>query len=532
MSEFEKYDATTHPVITKVGDYNNIIKHAFERGASFIARKNGANYELIYGHAENQAGKIVTAATDTDALTLLNWLKNNAAENCLTLFVAGDYTVSAKFSTTKKLRFHGEGSGTRILPGGSFDALDPTNLSLLNIVWRDADGVDHDASFDPNLFEDALRKVTVGGGGGYVSITMDDANDEQYDFAYPIFEALGIPFCLCINTDDVGQAGKLTWAEINTMLAGMGGLLEISSHSKTHPSALPLAESEFTASKQAIIDNTGFTPRTFTFPGGRCDYQEQVYLFENYEAGLGTIGYVGLGTKVTLSSPAYLNHFPAEKGYLNRVDILNNIYHTMNDWESYLYHMTKVLNAWHIILIHTPTTAIIQRVVRDLLKSNLTIINPIDMLTTMDNLKSALPVWSDVTIPKVHQGAIGVDSYVWIWYDALYKIYKTFDQFTLTTNKKETWLKIWNSGSQYYKAPPPNGGADVDISPKSLNDLGGSDGFFKNLLYDDANDYYVIGLEPHVLGRYVWEPHQAFAIFDGSGAGCNYNLRYRMRILL
>jgi hypothetical protein len=104
-----------------------------------------------------------------DALIVLNGVRDAVPENATIMFRHGDYILSSRFTSSKKLRFIGEGSGTRLLPSGSFDAIDPSNLSLLNIVWRDRYGVDNDASFDltypsltsKNLLDKLLEKYKV-----------------------------------------------------------------------------------------------------------------------------------------------------------------------------------------------------------------------------------------------------------------------------------------------------------------------------------------------------------------------------------
>jgi hypothetical protein len=104
-----------------------------------------------------------------DALIVLNSVRDAAPENATIMFRHGDYILSSRFTSSKKLRLIGEGRGTRLLPSGSFDSIDPSNLSLLNIVWRDQYGVDHDASFDltypsltsKNLLDKLLEKYKV-----------------------------------------------------------------------------------------------------------------------------------------------------------------------------------------------------------------------------------------------------------------------------------------------------------------------------------------------------------------------------------
>jgi len=142
-----------------IENQNYMIDHAFEKPTSFIIRKRGVNYEAIHGSGSNQAGKILATGTSTDALVTFQAVEAIAPENSKVNVKHGDYTFSAKWNPTKKLRLHGEGIGTRLLPSGSFDAVDMTNLALFDIVWRDASGVDFDASFDPNMFEEALHQT-------------------------------------------------------------------------------------------------------------------------------------------------------------------------------------------------------------------------------------------------------------------------------------------------------------------------------------------------------------------------------------
>jgi len=152
MGEFSKY-----PPTVDAEDWNAIVDHAFEKPCSFIIRKKDTTYEAIYGSGADQAGKILSGSQSTDALVTFQAVETAASENQKIFVKQGDYTFSAKWSPTKRLRLHGEGKGTKLLPGGSFDAIDPTNLALFDIVWRDAGGIDHDASFDPGIFRQALK---------------------------------------------------------------------------------------------------------------------------------------------------------------------------------------------------------------------------------------------------------------------------------------------------------------------------------------------------------------------------------------
>ncbi len=63
MPEFTSYHATSHPIIKKVDDYNNILDHAFEKSVSYIVRKNSfGNTEVLSGSGQN-AGKLVSGVS-------------------------------------------------------------------------------------------------------------------------------------------------------------------------------------------------------------------------------------------------------------------------------------------------------------------------------------------------------------------------------------------------------------------------------------------------------------------------------------
>jgi len=117
---------------------------------SFMVFKKNGNY-YVRDHNGN------LKFSGVDAFSIFKSIESAAFENQLIVVKNGDYLFSQKWVPTKKLRLHGEGSGTRLLPSGTFDAIDPSNLSLLNILWRDANNVDHDASFDPEIFRQALK---------------------------------------------------------------------------------------------------------------------------------------------------------------------------------------------------------------------------------------------------------------------------------------------------------------------------------------------------------------------------------------
>ncbi|KXH76248.1 MAG: hypothetical protein AM326_03040 [Candidatus Thorarchaeota archaeon SMTZ-45] len=150
------------PPIWTREDVEALRDHALEGIGSFMIRKDGSNFEAIYNSGPNLAGTLLAAATSTDALATFQAVESVALVNQTIHIKHADYNFSAKWEPAKKLRLIGEGLGTRLLPDGAFDAIDTTNLSLLNLVWRDADSVDHDACLDPSYFEPVYKSGSYG----------------------------------------------------------------------------------------------------------------------------------------------------------------------------------------------------------------------------------------------------------------------------------------------------------------------------------------------------------------------------------
>lgn len=148
------YVSQTDTAAQVLGAGESTHDHVFEKSCSWLVRLNGSNIEVLYGSGSNQAGKLVTLTGDvTDAYNVFPQIEALASANQTIGVKHGDYTFSAQWSPSKVLRIIGEGAGTRFLPSGAFDAIGLTNLKLQNILWRDADAVDHDQSFEKNVID-------------------------------------------------------------------------------------------------------------------------------------------------------------------------------------------------------------------------------------------------------------------------------------------------------------------------------------------------------------------------------------------
>ena len=104
----------------------------------------------------------------------------------------------------------------------------------------------------------------------YVAITFDDGNDEMYDDYRAILNARNVRATFCINTNTIGNAGKLTWAEVNTMIADGH---EFADHSVDHTHVESTDSGTVTAEMEEAIDDfatnaNGYRPVTYCYPYG------------------------------------------------------------------------------------------------------------------------------------------------------------------------------------------------------------------------------------------------------------------------
>jgi len=97
-----------------------------------------------------------------DAYTVLNSIKNTlkTSGGGVIFLYSGNYTLTSTFpdeNVSSTIMMIGAGRSTRLLSTGAFNAIDPTKIQIRDLVWEDSTGTLHDASFDPNMFQQALR---------------------------------------------------------------------------------------------------------------------------------------------------------------------------------------------------------------------------------------------------------------------------------------------------------------------------------------------------------------------------------------
>jgi hypothetical protein len=88
---------------------------------------------------------------------------------------------------------------------------------------------------------DAARKNTVFHQGA-IAITFDDATEDQYLNAFPVLERNHLRATFYVPTGRIGQAGYLSWPQIEQMQAS--GLVEFGAHTITHRDLMKMSGAE------------------------------------------------------------------------------------------------------------------------------------------------------------------------------------------------------------------------------------------------------------------------------------------------
>jgi len=107
-------------------------------------------------------------------------------------------------------------------------------------------------------------------GGKLVVITLDDGNDDAYQYAYPIARKYNLVFNLMIITGLLENPGYLTWGQLKEMVGS--GLITAYNHSWSHnyltKASREKVESEISTSKQQIEEYLGKKSNIFVYPYG------------------------------------------------------------------------------------------------------------------------------------------------------------------------------------------------------------------------------------------------------------------------
>lgn len=136
-------------------------------------------------------------------------------------------------------------------------------------------------------------------GRDLVVITFDDAYRNFVERALPTLERLDLPATLFVPTDFVdgtapgplsGAEGlpPVPWQRLRELAAG--GLVELGSHSRSHPDLRALAgralEDEVRGSKVVLHERTGVEPVTFCYPRALRSHPAEVAVAASYRGAV------------------------------------------------------------------------------------------------------------------------------------------------------------------------------------------------------------------------------------------------------
>lgn len=134
MTDFKKFNATSHPIVKLEDDWNNLLDHGLEKYASYIIRRNGSLYEAIEGGSSTGAGTIAfggadnaggTSGTDASAVANAAFAAVPAAFGepnwgGTFLFKRGYYELDVPLTPKTFQSIIGEGEGTDFRPSSSW----------------------------------------------------------------------------------------------------------------------------------------------------------------------------------------------------------------------------------------------------------------------------------------------------------------------------------------------------------------------------------------------------------------------------
>ncbi len=124
----------------------------------------------------------------------------------------------------------------------------------------------HPNNFKKNL-ENNNEKVFL--------LTIDDAFQSFYKYAWPILKKEKIPFILFVNTENIGTNGYMSWNEIKEIKDSNLGL--IGNHSHTHDYLVEKEKNEIVKdiekANKLFKEKINFLPKFFSYPFGEYSNQ-------------------------------------------------------------------------------------------------------------------------------------------------------------------------------------------------------------------------------------------------------------------
>jgi peptidoglycan/xylan/chitin deacetylase (PgdA/CDA1 family) len=136
-----------------------------------------------------------------------------------------------------------------------------------------------------SVFTSSNSTVKAASLHGLISITFDDGNQNQFDYAYPMLQARGMVGTFYVITDRIGLNGNMSYGELQTLQANGN---EIGSHSVTHSHMIQMSSAsiiqELSVSKQTLQSH-GLTVNNFAYPYGETNDTVDSYVSQYYRSG-------------------------------------------------------------------------------------------------------------------------------------------------------------------------------------------------------------------------------------------------------
>ncbi len=122
-----------------------------------------------------------------------------------------------------------------------------------------------------------------------ILLTIDDAFQSFYDFAWPYLKENQIPFILFVSTEPVGKKGYMTWDQIKEVEKENFAI--IGHHSHTHEYLIEDSNQNFVKdiekANKIFNEKIGYVPELFSYPFGEYSEFMRNYISNNFKYAFG-----------------------------------------------------------------------------------------------------------------------------------------------------------------------------------------------------------------------------------------------------
>ena len=122
-----------------------------------------------------------------------------------------------------------------------------------------------------------------------ILITIDDAFESFYSYAWPHLRENKIPFILFVSTEPVGNNGYMSWDQIRNI--DKYEFVTIGHHSHTHDYLIEKSIEEFISdtkkANEIFLKELGYIPPLFSYPFGEYSKLMKDYISKNFSLAFG-----------------------------------------------------------------------------------------------------------------------------------------------------------------------------------------------------------------------------------------------------